>query len=64
MFVTVFWTNPGLLFGEFRGQLSGKIRFEKLIFFFERLLEAPWGYLGSLLGCLEALLGALVFQET
>ena len=30
--------------------------------FFERLLEAVGSHLGKLLGCLEALLGGLVFQ--
>ena len=31
--------------------------------FFERLLEAVWGHLGRLLGCLGALLGGLVFRN-
>ena len=55
-----FWEIVGAVLGGIFGYKWG----QKLGPFFGRLLEALWSRCGKLLGCLGAILGGLVFENT
>ena len=63
MFWTTFWTTFGPLLESILEAFWGPKWCQKVDPFLEGLLVAIWRHFGRLLGCLEALLGGLVFQK-
>ena len=63
MFWTTFWTTFGPLLESILEAFWDPKWSQKVDPFLEGLLVAIWRHFGRLLGCLEALLGGLVFQK-
>ena len=63
MFWTTFWTTLVQLLESILEAFWDPKLSQKVDPFLEGLLVAIWRHFGRLLGCLEALLGGLVFQK-